>query len=275
MPDRRRTRERQLSKLAQRRAAERRKKHRQRVTAVVVGVGLSLVVLVILVVAFTGGKKKPAAAASATPSASASPSATASPKSVACGGAVPKAASVQKKQYPKAPKMTIDTSKKYTMTMMTSCGTIDIELDAKGAPNTVNSLVFLARQKFFDGLTFHRLVQNFVIQGGDPSGDGTGGPGYQTVDAPPAGVTYKEGDMAMAKSQADPSGSSGSQFFIVTGDPSALNSAGVYALVGHVVKGLDVAKKIEALPTTANAAGEQSTPVATVYIEKVTIKETG
>lgn len=272
MPDRRRTRERQLSKLAARRAAERRKKRRQRLIAIMVGLGLTLVVLIVLVVAFTGGKKKPAAAASATPSAT--PSATASPAAVACGGTVPKAASVKKKQYARPPKMTIDPSKTYTMTMVTSCGTIEIELDAKGAPNTVNSLVFLSRQKFFDGLTFHRLVKNFVIQGGDPAGEGSGGPGYQTVDAPPKGVTYKEGDMAMAKAQADPSGSSGSQFFIVTGDPSALNSSGSYALVGHVVKGLDVAKRIEALPTTANAGGEQSTPVKTIYIEKVTIKET-
>jgi cyclophilin family peptidyl-prolyl cis-trans isomerase len=144
-----------------------------------------------------------------------------------------------------------------------------LELDAKDAPNTVNSLVFLAQQKFFDGLTFHRIVKNFVIQGGDPLGDGTGGPGYKTVDAPPKGVTYKEGDLAMAKAGNEASGTAGSQFFIVTGDPSALNSAGSYALVGHVISGLDVANKIEQLPAVGGA--QDAAPADTVYIVKVTV----
>ena len=175
MPDRKRTRERQLSKLAARRAAERRKKHRQRLTAAAVAMVVGLAGLIFAIVALTGGGSKPVAAPSPTPTIAPTP-ATPTPTGVACGGKVPKAASVQKKQYAKPPKVTIDTSKKYVMTMVTSCGTIKFELDPKEAPNTVNSLVFLADQKFFDGLTFHRIVKNFVIQGGDPTGTAPAGP---------------------------------------------------------------------------------------------------
>lgn len=227
----------------------------------------------VLLVAFTGGKGKPIAA----PSATASPSSSA-PAEVACGGKVPKAASVQKKQYQKPPKMTIDTNKKYVVTMVTSCGTIKMELDPKLAPNTVNSLVFLVNEKFYDGLIFHRIVKNFVIQGGDPGAGGvepgapnSGGPGYSTVDVPPSGVSYKEGDVAMAKTQTEPSGTAGSQFFIVTGDPAALNANPTYALVGHLLSGLEVAKQIEQLPTTVGGA-QDGQPAQTVYIVKVTVK---
>jgi cyclophilin family peptidyl-prolyl cis-trans isomerase len=221
----------------------------------------------------------PSAAPSAT--ASASTSATAS-AGVACGGKVPKAASVEKKQYKNPPKMTIDTSKKYLMTMETSCGTIKIELDPATAPNTVNSLVFLADQHFFDGLIFHRTVQDFVIQGGDPltvKGNdpatfGTGNPGYKTTDAPPAGATYPEGTMAMAKGQAEPNGSSGSQFFIVTGADAnaalAPGGQGQYAIVGMVTSGIDIAKKIELLPREGGSADGR--PAQDVYIVKVTVK---
>jgi cyclophilin family peptidyl-prolyl cis-trans isomerase len=274
MPDRRRTRERQLAKLAARRAAERQRKRRRRLTAAAIGIVVALAGFGYAAFALTRGSKKPVAAPSTKPTPSASTSVTPSPTAtaVACGGKVPKAASTQKKLYAKAPKMTIDTSRKYLMTMKTSCGTIQIELDPKEAPNTVNSLVFLSKQHFFDGLTFHRIVKGFVIQGGDPKGDGTGGPGYSTVDPPPKGVTYQKGDLAMAKAGNEPSGTAGSQFFIVTGDPTALNQAGTYALVGHVVKGLDVAEKIQDLPTTTGPSGEQSVPVETVYIVKVTVK---
>jgi peptidyl-prolyl cis-trans isomerase B (cyclophilin B) len=277
MPDRRRTRERQLAKLAQRRAAERRKKHRQRVAAALVGVGLTVVVIVVLLVAFTGGKAKPIAAPSATPSATASPTA-----GVACGGKAPKANSIAKKKYKNPPKMTIDTSKKYLMTMKTSCGAIKIELDPMSAPNTVNSLVYLADHGFFDGLIFHRTVQDFVIQGGDPltvKGNdpatfGSGGPGYKTTDAPPAGATYPEGTVAMAKGQTEPAGTSGSQFFIVTGASAdaalAPGGTGQYAIVGKVTSGLDIAKKIELLPRAGGSADGR--PAQDVYILKVTVK---
>jgi cyclophilin family peptidyl-prolyl cis-trans isomerase len=225
--------------------------------------------LIFAIVALTGGGSKPVAAPSPTPTIAPTP-ATPTPTGVACGGKVPKAASVQKKQYAKPPKMTIDTSKKYIMTMVTSCGTIKLELDPKEAPNTVNSLVFLADQKFFDGLTFHRIVKNFVIQGGDPTGTGSGGPGYKTVDPPPKGVKYGLGDLAMAKGQSEPSGTAGSQFFIVTGDARALTASGTYALVGDVISGQLVAKRIEQLPSVDGS--DDGAPAQTVYIVKVTVE---
>jgi peptidyl-prolyl cis-trans isomerase B (cyclophilin B) len=169
------------------------------------------------------------------------------------------------------------------MKLVTSCGTIEIKLDPKTAPHTVNSLVFLAGRHFFDGQRFHRIVKGFVIQGGDPltaGGNppetfGTGGPGYKTVDKPPAGAKYPQGTVAMAKGGQEPNGTSGSQFFIVTGPDAdsalAPGGQGQYAIVGHVTKGLDVALKIEALPTAPGSSGENSTPVETVYIVKVSV----
>jgi cyclophilin family peptidyl-prolyl cis-trans isomerase len=159
--------------------------------------------------------------------------------------------------------------------MVTSCGTVVIELDPKSAPQTVNSIVFLAKHHFYDGLTFHRISQGFVIQGGDPKGDGSGGPGYSTVDKPPADAAYPKGTIAMAKSQAEPAGTAGSQFFVVTGDnaQAALAPSGqgpLYAIVGHVVKGLDVVDKIAAIPIQGGST--DGPPTETVYIVKVTIK---
>src|SRR5919197_3924861 len=110
--------------------------------------------------------------------------------------------------------MTVDANKKYTATIDTSCGKITIELDPKAAPKTVNNFVFLANQKFFDGLTFHRVVKDFVIQGGDPQGTGSGGPGYEFADELPKDG-YKLGSLAMANSGPN---TNGSQFFIVTGN---------------------------------------------------------
>ena len=281
MPSRKSTRDRQLAKLAARRAAERRRKRRQRLLAASLAIVVAIAGLTFAAIALTGGSKaKPVAAPSSTPSAS--PSATASAYAVACGGTVPKAASVKKKQYKKAPKTTIDPNKTYTMTMVTSCGTIKIKLDPKSAPNTVNSLVFLAQQHFFDGLLFHRTVQDFVIQGGDPltvAGNdpnqfGTGGPGYKTVDAPPKGATYPPGTVAMAKGSSDPNGTAGSQFFIVTGASADASLApggnGQYAIVGKLIAGLDVAQAIEKLPRVGGAADGR--PAQDVYIVKVTVK---
>jgi peptidyl-prolyl cis-trans isomerase B (cyclophilin B) len=282
MPSRKSTRDRQLAKLAARRAAERRRKRRQRVLAASLAIVVSIAGLTFAAIALTGGSKKgkPVAAPSTTPSATPSP--TASAYGVACGGTVPKAASVQKKQYKKAPKTIIDPKKTYTMTMVTSCGTIKIKLDPKSAPNTVNSLVFLAQQHFFDGLLFHRTVQDFVIQGGDPltvAGNdpnqfGTGGPGYKTVDAPPKGATYPPGTVAMAKGSSEPNGTAGSQFFIVTGASADASLApggkGQYAIVGTLIAGLDVAQAIEKLPRVAG--GADGRPAQDVYIVKVTVR---
>jgi peptidyl-prolyl cis-trans isomerase B (cyclophilin B) len=280
MPSSRRTRDRQLAKLAARRAAERRRRRRQRILAGIVGAAVAVGGIGFAAAALIGGNApEPAASPSVTPSASPSPT---GPRAVACGGAVPKANAAKKPQFEKPPKMTIDPSKTYTATMKTSCGTIVIRLDARKAPNTVNSLVFLARKKFFDGLLFHRTVEGFVIQGGDPltaAGNdpttfGTGGPGYQTVDVPPEGSTYPAGALAMAKAGPDPAGTAGSQFFIVTGDDADMSLAPggdpQYAIVGEVVKGLDIARMIEKLPRDGGVTDGR--PVEDVYIVKVTIK---
>lgn len=215
------------------------------------------------------------AAAKGTPTPT--PTASASASAVACGGSVPKAASVAKPQYSKPPKMTISTSKTYTATMVTSCGTIVIRLDPKAAPNTVNSIVFLAEHRFYDGLTFHRIAKGFVIQGGDPRGNGTGGPGYTTLDTPPAGSTYPPGTVAMAKGSTQPAGTAGSQFFVVLSKTAnqSLAPSGQgpqYAIVGHVIKGMDVVNRIAALPITPQLSSTDGAPVDKVYIDKVTIK---
>jgi peptidyl-prolyl cis-trans isomerase B (cyclophilin B) len=280
MPNRR-TRDRQLAKLAARRAAERHRKRRQRLAAISVASALFLGAMVFLLVVFVGGKTtKPAAAP--TPTATASPSASASPTpaGVACGGKVPKAASVKKPSFDKPPKKTIDAKRTYVLDMKTSCGTIKIQLLPKVAPNTVNSLVFLAEQGFFDGQLFHRTVQGFVIQGGDPNTvndpakAGQGGPGYSTVDPPPAGAKYPAGTVAMAKTQAEAPGTAGSQFFIVTGKDAdaalAPGGKGQYAIVGKVVAGMDVATKIEQLPRAGGTTDGR--PAQDVYIERVTVR---
>ena len=117
----------------------------------------------------------------------------------------------------------------------TNCGSFTIELDQKTAPKTSASLVSLAESGFFDSTTFHRVVPGFVIQGGDPTGTGTGGPGYNTVDVPPADATYTKGVVAMAKTGAEAPGTSGSQFFVVTGADVGLPPE--YAIVGKVTEG--------------------------------------
>ena len=165
--------------------------------------------------------------------------------------------------------MTIDPSKAYRATMSTSCGVIVIALDAKGAPETVNNFVFLARDGFYDGLTFHRVVQNFVIQGGDPEGKGYGGPGYTFSDELPDDG-YPTGSVAMANSGPD---TNGSQFFIVTGDASALPNS--FSKFGRVVRGLDVARTIESFvdPTADPGDPSSQTPTSPIYIFSVKIAE--
>src|SRR5205807_2314139 len=111
-----------------------------------------------------------------------------------------------------APHLVLDPKKTYTVTVVTNCGTFAFTLDVKHSPKTASSFYYLVKQGFFDNTTFHRVVAGFVIQGGDPTGTGGGGPGYTVVEAPPASTQYVLGDVAMAKTQAQPSGASGSQF---------------------------------------------------------------
>jgi peptidyl-prolyl cis-trans isomerase B (cyclophilin B) len=163
-----------------------------------------------------------------------------------------------------APKQTVKKGEKLTAVMATSCGTFDIALDTERAPKTANSFAYLSEEGFYDGLDFHRIVPEFVIQGGDPLGNGTGGPGYKVVEKPPANLAYTKGIVAMAKSSAEPPGSSGSQFFVVTGADAGLPPE--YALVGKVDKGMDVVERIGKLGTPSEK------PKQTVLIEKVTIE---
>jgi peptidyl-prolyl cis-trans isomerase B (cyclophilin B) len=167
-----------------------------------------------------------------------------------------------------APYTPLDPSKSYVATIATSYGKIYITLDPKQAPKTGGSFKALADKHFFDGLTFHRIVPGFVIQGGDPKGDGTGGPGYQVVEPPPQNIVYKPGVVAMAKTQADPVGASGSQFFIVIGSQAEQLPA-QYALLGEVHKGMDVAEKIGRVKADPNT-GE---PTQKVVIKSITVSE--
>ena len=158
-------------------------------------------------------------------------------------------------------------SKTYIATVSTTCGDFEITLDSKQAPVTGGAFKYLADQKFFDGLTFHRIVADFVIQGGDPAGDGSGGPGFTVVEAPPDDLTYDPGVVAMAKTQTEPAGASGSQFFVVTG-AGASSLPPDYALLGKVTKGMEVATKIGAIQ-----ADQSGAPAAQVVIKSITVAE--
>lgn len=167
----------------------------------------------------------------------------------------------------KKPSGTLPKGKRYTVVLRTSCGTIEIRLDTKEDPKTSASFASLVRSGFYDGLSFHRVVPGFVIQGGDPQGDGSGGPDYSVVEAPPADQQYTKGVVAMAKTAAEKPGTSGSQFFIVTGDDAGLPPE--YAVAGKVVKGQDVADAIGNIPPQG---GQDGPPTQPVVIEKATLK---
>jgi peptidyl-prolyl cis-trans isomerase B (cyclophilin B) len=140
------------------------------------------------------------------------------------------------------PKAQLDPADTYVATVSTNCGDFEITLDAKQAPKTGGSFKSLADKGFYDRTTFHRVVAGFVIQGGDPKGDGTGGPGYSVVETPPQDLLYEKGVVAMAKTGAEPAGTSGSQFFVVTAEEAPLPPD--YALLGKVTAGQDVVDKI-------------------------------
>jgi len=162
------------------------------------------------------------------------------------------------------PKDKLKASGTYTATVVTSCGDFEIALDAKGAPRTGGSFKYLADKGFYDGLTFHRIVSGFVIQGGDPKGDGTGGPGYTVVEKPPGGLQYTKGVVAMAKGGTEPAGASGSQWFVVTAEDAQLPPD--YALLGKVSKGQDVVDRIGVLPTTADEQPAEPVVIRSIKI---------
>jgi cyclophilin family peptidyl-prolyl cis-trans isomerase len=155
----------------------------------------------------------------------------------------------------------LDADKTHRLVVSTNKGDFTIELATDVSPCTTASFAGLVQTGFFDGLIFHRIAPGFVIQGGDPAGDGTGGPGYQTVDTPPSDTTYEKGIVAMAKTAADPPGTSGSQFFVVTSD--SVNLPPEYAVLGRVVEGLDTIDKIGAL------GDSQEQPTERVEIDNI------
>jgi peptidyl-prolyl cis-trans isomerase B (cyclophilin B) len=157
------------------------------------------------------------------------------------------------------PTLKLDPAKSYVVTLTTNCGKIEIELDVRQAPLTTASFAYLVQRGFYNDLTFHRVAANFVIQGGDPNGDGSGGPGYTIVEPPPNGTQYTLGTVAMAKTGTDPAGTSGSQFFIVTTADASLPAQ--YALVGKVVGNYAGVKAIAKLPTNPPEDGAPTRPV--------------
>jgi peptidyl-prolyl cis-trans isomerase B (cyclophilin B) len=157
------------------------------------------------------------------------------------------------------PTLTLDPAKRYVVTLSTNCGVIDIQLDVREAPRTTASFAYLVKRGFYNDLTFHRVAADFVIQGGDPNGDGSGGPGYTIVEPPPSNMHYTLGTVAMAKTGSDPAGASGSQFFIVTTREASLPPQ--YALVGNVVGSLAGVETIAKLSTNPPQDGAPTTPV--------------
>ncbi|HEX2087203.1 MAG TPA: peptidylprolyl isomerase [Solirubrobacteraceae bacterium] len=164
------------------------------------------------------------------------------------------------------PKERLDAGRTWVAVVKTSCGTLEITLDVKENPKTASSFAHLARRGFYDGLSFHRVVPGFVVQGGDPEGSGTGGPGYKTVEAPPDSTTYTRGVVAMAKAELEKPGTAGSQFFIVTAPDAQLDP--LYAVVGKVTEGEDV---VDLLANVPNDPADNR-PTEPVIIEKVTIR---
>ncbi len=164
------------------------------------------------------------------------------------------------------PAMQIDESKTFSAVLKTSEGEITIDLDAKKNPKTVNNFVTLARDGFYSGTTFHRVIKDFMIQGGDSNGDGSGGPGYKFDDENLEGK-YTRGTVAMANSGPN---TNGSQFFIIHKDYDLPNN---YVIFGHVSKGMDTVDKIAEAEVTTNSSMEKSKPVNPVKIESVEIIE--
>jgi cyclophilin family peptidyl-prolyl cis-trans isomerase len=158
----------------------------------------------------------------------------------------------------------LDPKQPHTVGVLTNYGRFTFRLDVEDSPCVTSSFASLVRRGFFDGTVFHRIVPGFVIQGGDPTGTGRGGPGYTVVDAPPKNSLYTEGVVAMAKSESEPPGTAGSQFFIVTAPDAGLPPD--YAILGVVTKGLKVVERIGRL---GNRVTER--PTRRVVVLKMTV----
>src|SRR5215208_887080 len=217
----------------------------------------------VLVLAGCGGDDKQAGSSTPAATQTATPEDTGGEQATGCEHAAkpkPKRARFAR------PKQRLDPSKAYIAKVDTNCGEFEIALDAKRAPQTGGSFKFLADKRFYDGLSFHRIVPGFVIQGGDPKGDGSGGPGYSVTEAPPGGLVYSKGAVAMAKTATEAAGTSGSQFFVVTGEDAGLPPD--YALLGKVTKGQEVVDKIGVVEV-----GPDEKPLQPVVIRTIRITE--
>jgi cyclophilin family peptidyl-prolyl cis-trans isomerase len=225
------------------------------------------VLLCALVASGCGGKKKPTSRTGAATTTTQATTTAEPPTKVDAAGCTEVEAPDPKGPGKLAkPTDKLSAKKTTTVTLTTNCGPIVIALDVKRAPKTAASFAYLARKGFFDSLTFHRVVPEFVIQGGDPLGNGQGGPGYSVVEKPPTDLQYLRGVVAMAKTNVEPAGTSGSQFFIVTAEDAGLPPD--YALVGKVSSGMKTVDKIVLEPTNP-----QSFPLNPVVIEKATVAE--
>jgi peptidyl-prolyl cis-trans isomerase B (cyclophilin B) len=167
------------------------------------------------------------------------------------------------------PERVLDRGEPATAVVETTCGSFRIDLDTQGSPKTASSFAFLAQHGVYDGTWFHRIVPGFVVQGGDPNADGTGGPGYTVIEPPPSDTAYLRGMVAMAKTAVEPPGASGSQFFVVTA-PADADLPPQYAVLGEVVEGMDVVSRIARLGDPADPDG---TPLEPVVIESVTVEQ--
>ena len=213
-----------------------------------------LLVCALLLAACGGGEKEKASSPAETPAPAAETGCEKVP------AAKPKDVKVPK------PTAKLEKGKTYVARVLTNCGEFDITLDPARAPRTGGSFKTLADKRFYDGLSIHRIVAGFVIQGGDPKGDGSGGPGYTITETPPQDLTYGKGVVAMAKTETEPAGRSGSQFFVVTGEDAGLPPD--YALLGKVTKGQDVVDKIGVAEV-----GPDEKPLQPIVIRQIRITE--
>ncbi|HZT92150.1 MAG TPA: peptidylprolyl isomerase [Gaiellaceae bacterium] len=193
------------------------------------------------------------------------PATAAARHATASGCAAVSAPPAQQRTAPK-PTRRLDPAKTYDVTLRTSCGSFTVRLAVTTSPAATASFVALVRRGFFDRTIFHRIVPGFVVQGGDPTATGTGGPGYTTVDRPPRSTRYTLGVVAMAKTAAQPAGTSGSQFFVVTARNAGLPPE--YAVLGRVVRGLAVVERIGRFGDPASLTGA---PTRIVEIERATV----
>ncbi|HEU0022828.1 MAG TPA: peptidylprolyl isomerase [Dehalococcoidia bacterium] len=240
-------------------------------TALILPMGLILLSIVACVVAPSGAPgNSPAPAQEATPIAPTNVTASPTPQSPVSTaaptvGQTPDGPGLR--QFSAPPPLTIDTEKTYTAKLFTNKGEIVLHLFASEAPMTVNNFVFLAREGFYDGVTFHRIIRDFMVQAGDPAGNGTGGPGYQFADEPVTRA-YTKGTLAMANSGPN---TNGSQFFIVHGADVSLSPN--YTIFGEIASGLDTLDAIAATPVGLSPRREPSVPLEPVIIERIEIEE--